>query len=50
MHHTAAIAAGFALERGKHVLVNRDHLHSAKMSDPFIKGDTDRFAYQFVKP
>ena len=26
------------------------HPHSIKVFDPSIKGETDRFAYRFVKP
>jgi predicted methyltransferase len=32
------------------MLANKDDPHSAKVFDPSIKGETDRFAYRFVKP
>jgi predicted methyltransferase len=32
------------------VLANEDDAHSIKVFDPSIKGETDRFAYRFVKP
>jgi predicted methyltransferase len=28
---------------------NKDDQHSIKVFDPSIKGETDRFAYRFVK-
>ena len=43
-------AAGFALEGESAILANKDDLHSSKVFDPAIKGETDRFAYRFVKP
>jgi predicted methyltransferase len=44
------LAAGFVLEAESAVLANKDDPHSAKVFDPSIKGETDRFAYRFVKP
>jgi predicted methyltransferase len=32
------------------MLANKDDPHSIKVFDPSIKGETDRFAYRFVKP
>ena len=32
------------------MLANEDDQHSIKVFDPSIKGETDRFAYRFVKP
>ena len=32
------------------MLANKDDLHAIKVFDPSIKGETDRFAYRFVKP
>jgi predicted methyltransferase len=36
--------------RGKHHAREQNDLHSIKVFDPSIKGETDRFAYWFVKP
>jgi predicted methyltransferase len=43
-------AAGFVLDAESTVLANKDDAHSIKVFDPSIKGETDRFAYRFVKP
>ena len=43
-------AAGFVLDAESTVLANNDDPHSVKVFDPSIKGQTDRFAYRFVKP
>ncbi len=43
-------AAGFRLDAESTLLGNRDDAHSIKVFDPSIKGETDRFAYRFVKP
>jgi predicted methyltransferase len=43
-------ASGFVLEAQSAVLANKDDPHSIKVFDPSIKGETDRFAYRFVKP
>ena len=43
-------AAGFVLDAESSVLANNDDPHSSKVFDPSIKGETDRFAYRFVKP
>jgi predicted methyltransferase len=42
-------AAGFALDAQSTMLMNKDDTHSIKVFDPSIKGETDRFAYRFVK-
>jgi predicted methyltransferase len=42
-------AAGFVLDAENIVLANKDDPHSAKVFDPSIKGETDRFAYRFVR-
>jgi predicted methyltransferase len=42
-------AAGFVLDAESTLLANKDDLHSVKVFDPSIKGETDRFAYRFVK-
>lgn len=41
--------AGFVLDAESTVLANKDDPHSVKVFDPSIKGETDRFAYRFVK-
>jgi predicted methyltransferase len=43
-------AAGFVLDAESTILANKDDSHSIKVFDPSIKGETDRFAYRFVKP
>jgi predicted methyltransferase len=43
-------AAGFVLEAESTILANKDDSHSIKVFDPSIKGETDRFAYRFVRP
>ena len=43
-------AAGFVLDGESTMLANKDDPHSIKVFDPSIKGETDRFAYRFVKP
>ena len=43
-------AAGFELDAESAMLANKDDRHSIKAFDPSIKGETDRFAYRFVKP
>jgi len=43
-------AAGFVLDAQSIILANKDDPHSSKAFDPSIKGETDRFAYRFVKP
>jgi predicted methyltransferase len=43
-------AAGFVLDAESAMLANKDDPHAIKVFDPSIKGQTDRFAYRFVKP
>ncbi len=43
-------AAGFVLDAESTMLANKGDPHSTKVFDPSIKGETDRFAYRFVKP
>jgi predicted methyltransferase len=43
-------AAGFVLDTESTMLAKKDDPHSIKVFDPSIKGETDRFAYRFVKP
>lgn len=43
-------AAGFLLDEESTLLANNDDPHSTKVFDPAVKGETDRFAYRFVKP
>ena len=45
-----AEAAGFVLDAESALLANKDDPHATKVFDPSIKGETDRFAYRFVKP
>ena len=41
--------AGFVLDAESTTLANKDDPHSTKVFDPSIKGETDRFAYRFVR-
>jgi predicted methyltransferase len=43
-------AAGFTLDAETAMLANKGDTRSIKVFDPSIKGETDRFAYRFVKP
>ena len=43
-------AAGFVLDEESAMLANKDDPHATKVFDPSIKGQTDRFAYRFVRP
>jgi predicted methyltransferase len=43
-------ASGFVLDAESTMLANTHDSHSVKVFDPSIKGETDRFAYRFVKP
>jgi predicted methyltransferase len=45
-----AEAAGFVLDAESTLLANKDDSHSIKVFDPSIKGETDRFAFRFVRP
>jgi len=42
-------AAGFILDAETTILANNDDAHVIKVFDSSIKGETDRFAYRFVK-
>ena len=42
-------AAGFVLDDESTILANKEDQHSIKVFEPPIKGETDRFAYRFVK-
>ena len=42
-------AAGFVLDGQSTILANKDDPHAIKVFDPSVKGETDRFAYRFVK-
>jgi predicted methyltransferase len=42
-------AAGFVLDAESALLANKDDPHTAKVFDASIKGETDRFAYRFVR-
>jgi len=41
--------AGFVLDAQSTLLSSKDDPHSANVFDPSIKGETDRFAYRFVR-
>jgi predicted methyltransferase len=41
--------AGFVLDAASTVLANKHDPHSIKVFDASIKGETDRFAYRFVR-
>lgn len=41
--------AGFVLDAESTLLSNKDDPHSSSVFDPSIKGETDRFAYRFVR-
>lgn len=43
-------AAGFVLDEESTLLADTSDAHSIKVFDAAIKGQTDRFAYRFVKP
>lgn len=43
-------AVGFVLDTETAILANNGDPHSAKVFDPSVKGQTDRFAFRFVKP
>jgi predicted methyltransferase len=43
-------AAGFVLDAQSDMLANLDDAHALKVFDSSIKGETDRFAYRFIKP
>ena len=42
-------AAGFLLDAESTLLANKDDPHSSKVFDSSIKGETDRFAYRFIR-
>jgi hypothetical protein len=41
---------GQVLDAESTLLANKDDQHSINVFEPSIKGETDRFAYRFVKP
>lgn len=43
------VAAGFLLDGETTILARQTDPHSTKVFDPSIKGETDRFAYRFVR-
>jgi predicted methyltransferase len=47
---TEVEAAGFVLQEESAMLANTDDRNAINVFDPSIKGQTDRFAYRFVKP
>ena len=42
-------AAGFVLDGQSGILANKEDPHAINVFDPSIKGETDRFAFRFVK-
>jgi predicted methyltransferase len=42
-------AAGFVLDAESTALANKDDPHSARVFDASVKGNTDRFAYRFIR-
>lgn len=54
LHRDTAVAeieaAGFALEAESDLLRNRDDDHTLPMSDPQVRGKTDRYVLRFRKP
>jgi predicted methyltransferase len=42
-------AAGFVLDEQSNAFEEQGDSHSVKVFDPSIKGQTDRFAYRFIK-
>jgi predicted methyltransferase len=50
LHPLAEVeAAGFVMDAETTMLARKDDPRSIKVFDPSIKGNTDRFAYRFVK-
>ncbi len=43
-------AAGFVLDEESSMLAKETDSHAAKVFDPTVKGETDRFAFRFKKP
>ncbi|KQS03694.1 methyltransferase [Sphingomonas sp. Leaf357] len=43
-------AAGFVLDAESDMFANADDTHAIRVFDPAINGETDRFAYRFIKP
>ncbi len=47
---TEALEAGFVLDAQSDLLANEADAHAIRVFDPAVKGETDRFAYRFIKP
>lgn len=44
------LEAGFVLDGKSEMLANDADAHAIRVFDPAIKGETDRFAYRFIRP
>ena len=44
------LEAGFVLDAQSDLLANEADAHEIRVFDPTVKGETDRFAYRFIKP
>ena len=44
------LEAGFVLDGQSDLLANDADAHAIRVFDPAIKGETDRFAYRFIRP
>lgn len=44
------LEAGFVLDAQSDLLANGEDAHAIRVFDPTIKGETDRFAYRFIRP
>lgn len=44
------LEAGFVLDGQSEMLANDADAHAIRVFDPAIKGETDRFAYRFIRP
>lgn len=47
---TEVLEAGFVLDAQSNLLANEADAHAIRVFDPAVKGETDRFAYRFIKP
>lgn len=47
---TEVLEAGFVLDAHSNLLADEADAHTIRVFDPAIKGETDRFAYRFIKP
>ncbi|TXC71361.1 class I SAM-dependent methyltransferase [Sphingomonas ginsenosidivorax] len=44
------LEAGFVLDAQSNLLANDTDTHAIRVFDPAVKGETDRFAYRFIRP